>query len=180
MRGLAPRRGVFADESLLSEALVEPAPTTAETASRGQPTAAEPMMPSPTLPQPAEGEQFGALPPAPMGTPHMYERMASLRTEIRPYSGPSLGEIALEAHRLLQKAAEPISSGPGGRAQEDKYASGEPHENDTLVHYASEGAVRANSTAGYASQKVGYASQPGAPPKAGGQRARRSTATAET
>ena len=61
-----------------------------------------------SYPQPTEGEQFGSLGPAPLGTPHGYERMAALQGRKLLSSGPSADEIALESHRLLKSSLRPF------------------------------------------------------------------------
>ena len=91
------------------------------------------------MPQPLEADQFGAMPPGPLGTEHMYERMASLQGEIRLSGGPTADEIELEAHRLLTKRSSPTLSGFDDKAPRAGYASGALHEKVTAMNSITDG-----------------------------------------
>lgn len=91
------------------------------------------------MPQPLEADQFGAMQQAPLGTPHGYERVASLQDEIKLSSGPTAEEIASEVYRLPTSRAEPTLSGFDDKAPRAKYAAGGAHEDAITMNSITEG-----------------------------------------
>jgi hypothetical protein len=87
------------------------------------------------MPQPTEVEQFGSMQPAPLGTPHGYERTASLQGNKRLLWSPAAERIALEAHRVLTSQPERTSSGIGDKAPRAKYAAGESSEDAITMRF---------------------------------------------
>jgi hypothetical protein len=91
------------------------------------------------MPQPTETDQFGAMQPAPLGTPHGYERTASLQGNKRLFGGPATERIAGEVHQVLTSRPERTLSGIDDKAPRAKYAAGESSEDAIAMRSITEG-----------------------------------------
>ena len=71
----------------------------------GRSSRSDHVMPSPQHPQPGQVEQLGQLPPAPLGNPHGYERMAALSDAERGLTLQNLTENVSSALAIPKKSA---------------------------------------------------------------------------